>query len=425
MVDEKTTPPEDDGIQDGDIQDAEFVEAPADAAPENSDESSAAKRKGGRGPLLALIILGLIIVGGYLLWPTVEPLLVAQMRSEAPGTMAAIQQLDHRMAQLEAANNQYDGAIATIKASLDDLSGQLDGLAKAMPGGDAIAKLGEKLAGLETNLSELGRVVEQTASAGGSAALDLLNREFESLKSKLTELASSQPASNAAPRAASTAAISAAAADSAELRAENSHLRETVTALQGRLEQLEDTVRTATQERRQTGQGHGLVLAVGQLRQTVLAGRPYGPPLAAVAALAKEDQGLTAAIGSLRPGAKMGIATERALSDQFPSVARAVLRAEGSQGDGFVQRTWQRLSALVTVRRIGEVEGQETDAVLARTERRLASGDLAAAVELMANLAGPSGDAARAWLERAQGRLAAESALAALQSRAIAGLGDG
>jgi hypothetical protein len=43
----------------------------------------------------------------------------------------------------------------------------------------------------------------------------------------------------------------------------------------------------------------------------------------------------------------------------------------------------------------------------------------------MANLAGPSGDVARAWLERAQGRLAAESALAALQSRAIAGLGDG
>jgi hypothetical protein len=77
------------------------------------------------------------------------------------------------------------------------------------------------------------------------------------------------------------------------------------------------------------------------------------------------------------------------------------------------------------VRRIGEVEGEEIDAVLARTEKRLASGDLAAAVEMMANLAGPAGDTARAWLERAQGRLAAEDALAALQSRAIAGLGDG
>jgi hypothetical protein len=275
----------------------------------------------------------------------------------------------------------------------------------------------------------LGRVVEQTASAGGGAALDLLNREFEILKSSLAELARRQPASSAASSAASTAAtaaaMGAAAADTIELRAENSRLREVVTALQARIEQVEDAVRQGAQEQRRTGQGHGLVLAVGQLRQTVLAGRPYGPPLAAVAALAKGDQGLSAAIGTLSTGAKMGIATERALSDQFPSVARAVLRAEGSAGDGFLQRTWQRLSALVTVRRIGEVEGEEIDAVLARTERRLASGNLAAAVEMMANLAGPAGDAARAWLERAQGRLAAEDALAALQSRAIAGLGDG
>lgn len=420
MADEKTAAPED-----SETQDVEFVEAPADTDPEtpvdSPVESSAPKRQGGRGPLLALVILGLIVIGGYLLWPTVRPLLVAQMHSESPGAMAAIEQLDHRMAQLEAANNKYGGAIATIKASLDELSGQLNGLADAMPGGDVIAKLGEKLAALETSLSQLGRVVEQTASAGGGPALDLLNREFEILKSRLAELARRQPASSAA----STAAMGAAVADTIELRAENLRLREVVTALQARLEQVEDAVHQGAQEQRRTGQGHGLVLAVGQLRQTVLAGRPYGPPLAAVAALAMGDQGLSAAIGTLSTGAKMGIATQRALSDQFPSVARAVLRAEGSAGGGFLQRTWQRLSALVTVRRIGEVEGEEIDAVLARTERRLASGDLAAAVEMMANLAGPAGDTARAWLERAQGRLAAEDALAALQSRAIAGLGDG
>jgi len=420
MADEKTAAPED-----SETQDVEFVEAPADTDPEtpvdSPVESSAPKRQGGRGPLLALVILGLIVIGGYLLWPTVRPLLVAQMHSESPGAMAAIEQLDHRMAQLEAANSKYGGAIATIKASLDELSGQLNGLADAMPGGDVIAKLGEKLAALETSLSQLGRVVEQTASAGGGPALDLLNREFEILKSRLAELARRQPASSAA----STAAMGAAVADTIELRAENLRLREVVTALQARLEQVEDAVHQGAQEQRRTGQGHGLVLAVGQLRQTVLAGRPYGPPLAAVAALAMGDQGLSAAIGTLSTGAKMGIATQRALSDQFPSVARAVLRAEGSAGGGFLQRTWQRLSALVTVRRIGEVEGEEIDAVLARTERRLASGDLAAAVEMMANLAGPAGDTARAWLERAQGRLAAEDALAALQSRAIAGLGDG
>jgi hypothetical protein len=213
--------------------------------------------------------------------------------------------------------------------------------------------------------------------------------------------------------------------DTAKLLAENAQLQETVTALQSRLDLLEASVRENAQARRSAGLGEGLVLAIGQLRQTVLAGQPYRAPLAAVAALAADNEILTTAITTLARSAEQGVATQRALSDQFPSVARAVLRADKSKGDSFLARTWQRMSALVTVRRVGEVEGPETDAVLARAERRLASDDLGAAVKIMDGLAGPAGDAARAWLDRAKTRLGAEGALAEMQSQAIAGLGDG
>ena len=79
----------------------------------------------------------------------------------------------------------------------------------------------------------------------------------------------------------------------------------------------------------------------------------------------------------------------------------------------------------MTVRRVGEVEGAETDAVLARAERRLAAGELAAAVGLIEGLDGPAIEAARDWLARAKARQTALAALAGLQRRAIAGLADG
>ena len=74
---------------------------------------------------------------------------------------------------------------------------------------------------------------------------------------------------------------------------------------------------------------------------------------------------------------------------------------------------------------MGEVDGEETDAILARAERRLVAGELAATIDLMESLRGPASVAAQAWLHRAKTRLRAEHALADLQSQVITGLGNG
>ena len=391
---------------------------------------------GGRGSLLVLIILGIIIVGGYFSWPLVQPLLLAQLQGEAPQTMAAIKQLDHRMAQLEAANARYDDAIATMTGAMADLTQQLDDLSKAVPDAETITDLGQKLSALEDSLAQ----ITQNAGESGTAALGALAEELDSLKARMSELATelaTELTNSAADipvlpdSAKANAKINAKAIEATTaLVAENEQLRQTVAALQTRLDQVEATVQQTAKDRRHAGQGEGLVLAVGQLRQTVLAGRPYVAPLAAVAALADgadgaaETEQFSNLITTLTPTAKQGVATHRALSDQFPSVARAVLQADGGEGDSFLQRTWQRFSSLVTVRRVGEVEGAEADAILARAERRLAAGELAAAIKSMDALTGPAMGAAQAWMERAQTRLGAELALAELQSRAIAALGD-
>lgn len=421
MVDEKKPPssPDDEALVDTDAEAARDI-TPSDDAPEPRKKGG-----GGRGPMLALAIVALAALAIYLIWPTLQQLLLAQLPQPAPQAMQAVRALDHRMAQLEAANAQYDDAIASIKDATADVSRQLDSLAKAMPGVEAVGNLGQKLSALEATIDQLWQKVKADGEAAlesgvkivdDTGALEAFNRQLAAVKTRLAELADNMPGSDDTT------------GDVAALTAENEQLRETVSALQDRLTTLEKSVRqsqTTQQAAKSGGASDGLILAVGQLRQVVLAGQPYEAPLAAVTALAGEDAALSPAIGILTPFAKHGVATQRALSDQFSSLTRAVLQADQKDGGGFLQRTWQRVSSLVTVRRVGEVEGGETDAVLARAELRLAAGELAAAVALMNGLDGPAAAAAAVWLDRAKARLGAEAALAAMQARIIARLAGG
>ncbi len=421
MVDEKNSPP---GPNDEALVDADAA-ATREIAPSDDAPDTPIKGRGGRGPMLALAIVALTALAIYLSWPTWRQLLLAQLPQPAPQAMAAVRALDHRMAQLETANAQYDNAIASIKDATADVSRQLDSLAKAMPGGEALSNLSQKLSALEESFDQLWQKVKADGAAAlesgaksvdDTGALKIFNSQLEAVKTRLAELAGNMPGSGDN------------SGDVAALTAENAQLRQTVSALQDRLTQLETSVRQSQKTQQAAkggGAGDGLILAVGQLRQVVLAGQPYAASLAAVTALAGEDAALSPAIGTLTPFAKHGVATPRALSDQFSALTRAVLQADQKDGGGFLQRTWQRVSSLVTVRRVGEVEGGETDAVLARTERRLAAGELAAAVALMNGLDGPAAAAAGTWLDRAQARLAAEAALAAMQARIIARLADG
>ncbi len=419
----------------------------AEALPPADDEMPR-NRWGAWGPVAALIVLILLAAGLYLSWPILQPRLLALLPSAAPQALEAVKALDHRVAQLEAADARLDQAVEAIKASMSALAGQLDELSTGLVNNEALANLGGKLAAMEEAMAQLGR----QAGENGAAALAALNAEVDGLKARLGDLADDvadelgqarPPAADmAADMAAGTAAdsgaeaatpvpgpsreeVAALAQQTAALADDNNELRQTVAALQARLQQLEGTVQQTARAGHEAGAGQGLVLAIGQLRQTILAGAPYGPDLDAVTALAGDDTALQAAAQSLAPWAGAGVATMRALSDQFPAMTVAVLQADTGESEGFWRRTLHRLTSLVTVRRVGEVEGMETDAILARAERRLAAGELAAAAALIEGLDGPAAEAAQDWLGRAKARLGALAALADLQSRAIAGLAGG
>ena len=379
------------------------------------------KSGSGRGPLMVLGILVLLGAGLYFAWPMLQTRLMAQLPQPVSEAMESVRALDQRVARLEKANTRLDTAISAVKGTLDDFAKQLGELTQGAGDGDAIAVLGEKLATFEDTLSQLG----QQAGEGGAAALAALTAEVEALKAGLSDQADG---TTATVTAASNEQVIDLARQLSVLAHENKALRQSMAEMQARLEQVEQSMqRTAQRQtaRLKAGAGEGLVLALGQLRQSVLSGVPYEADLAAVTALTGADETLLAATGTLAPWAKNGVATLRALLDRFPAMSRAVLQADPAGSGDFWSLTLHRVTSLVTVRRVGEVEGMETDAVLARAERRLAAGELAAAVELINGLAEPGREAAEGWLAGAKARLGAVAALAALQSKAIAGLADG
>jgi hypothetical protein len=163
-------------------------------------------------------------------------------------------------------------------------------------------------------------------------------------------------------------------------------------------------------------------LTAGQLAQALKGSGPFSAELDAVKPFAKDDAGMAAAVAALAPRAADGVPTVSELRARFPAVAEAVDRADARvEGEGWFEKAFNRLSALVTIRRTGEtaVAAGGTDAALAGAERALAAGDLAAAVQAVEALEPPAANAAAGWLGDARARLTAERLLATLQARAI------
>ena len=92
-------------------------------------------------------------------------------------------------------------------------------------------------------------------------------------------------------------------------------------------------------------------------------------------------------------------------------------------------RLWSRFVAnaksLVTIRRTGEISGDTTEAIVARMEERLETGDLAGAVAEGDALQGPARDAAAGWLADARARLEADMLLRDLAARVATRLAPG
>ena len=184
--------------------------------------------------------------------------------------------------------------------------------------------------------------------------------------------------------------------------------RDTLIALQDRLTRLEKDTAGTMLHRAAT------ILAVANLARAAESGGSFDQELAALRTLAPEDPALV----TLEPFTA-GVPGPATVAVSFGDAARAALQADtGSRaGQNPIGRVWASLRGLVSVRRIGDVEGNTNSDRLARAQADLDRGDLSAAVTEASAVKGAAGASLAPWLARARARLTAERAITEMNRR--------
>jgi len=280
-----------------------------------------------------------------------------------------------------------------------------------------VPALADRAARIEASVARLSEAA--TAQAARLSALEReLRQEIEAAR------AAAQPSPEAArERGAEAAALAAVAAENQRLAAELAALREELARLSGAREaearaaeaRLAEERRAAARQE-DAGREARLAAAIAALRTAFARGPDAGAELAALRALAAGQPRVAAALGAVEAIAATAPPSVAELRARLAPLAAEALRAASATNPsaGWWDAALARLSSLAAVRRVGEVEGEDAEALLARAERRLQAGELAAAIDLVARIAGPAAPVLAPWLAQARARAALDDALAAL-----------
>jgi hypothetical protein len=191
--------------------------------------------------------------------------------------------------------------------------------------------------------------------------------------------------------------------------------RDTLTALQDRVARLERDGEGASLHRA------AALLAAANLARAAEQSGPFRTELEALRAVAPED----AALSRLEPVADAGVPTRAMLTSQFPELARSALDAEREDGvsNNLFSGVWAGLRKLISIRRIGAVEGNTPEDRLARAQVDSDLGDLGGAATELRAISGRAAAPLKPWLKEAEARLDVDSAVAEMNARVAKALG--
>ena len=217
----------------------------------------------------------------------------------------------------------------------------------------------------------------------------------------------------AAVEAQSAGQAASKTAESGKLEQELARLNTELTGFGDRLSALE---RRVSSEGSTDRTGTALLLAVLQMSEAVVKGRPFPAAYDTFKRLAQDDPALLAGAAPLAEAARAGVASQAVLRQRLDDLGGEIARASKPAGKS---RWWEqaldRIRKLVTIRRIGVTAHAGPEAAVSSAQSALSGGDLAAAVLALGSLSGANAEISQPWLRMARDRLAAEAALAHLQ----------
>ncbi|MDX1574844.1 MAG: mitofilin family membrane protein [Kiloniellales bacterium] len=287
------------------------------------------------------------------------------------------------------------------------------------PAGETGGALTEKLADLERRLGEMEAKPAATASLPDDLAT---SEDIKRLQGEIAALSGSSDATaDLEAQVKDLEARVAALGDTAKSGAEAATATSTalgglsgeVTAIQASLQDIQASVDEL--KARNAGQDALLWSAVGALRDALRYAGPFTEELADVSRLAGDRDGFQEALAELKPLADTGVPSLAELQREFPAAAREIVAAGyNDSNSGVLGDVLNRVSQVVTVRPVGDVEGDDTGAIVARAENHVDAGDLEAALEELKGLPADASQAADGWRRRVQQRIAADAAITKL-----------
>lgn len=327
------------------------------------------------------------------------------------------QDLTTRMAEANAPTTQ---AVADLRQRVEDINATLGGLearVQQAPAADT--------SGIESRLSDVEAAAESRTSAAESR-IEALSDSIAGVQESIESLRSDTSArlDEIAGAAVQPADLEALTGELSDL---STRLDREMAAVRERLEGLGSDV-AAAQKAADEAAGRttaAAMLALGKIQAAVEAGRPFAEPLSQLRRLVDDLPGADETLAGWVDHAQAGIPTRAALDRQFEGLlVEAGRQVEAGDGPAWLNEAMERAASIVSIRRVGEdVEGDSTDAILARAEAALDRDDLAAAVAELENLNGNAADLFAGWISDARARIAAAEGLIELENLVIANAG--
>jgi len=379
--------------------------SPAPAAP-----VSARRGLGVIGAFLVGILAAVIVLAGALISLPFWPHQARDMwRGQAVIPPAPAPGIDLQAVRADAAaiaNAAVDAVRRDLTARLDDLEKRLRAVSVTVAERPAAAPAPSTAPS------------PAPAPAGPDPAIAELRSKVEALENR--------PAGSASPGGGDAEKeIGMLTREIAALRSSLQALDQAVATQRDQAKTLSDAVgarNSGEQKALSAARASAMIGIAARLSGSLDSGMPFAADLNLLTPLIQGDAKLNAIFASLQPYAQTGVAARTALDAEFPAVAKAAL-ADDLADDSYGERLLGKLKGLVSLRRVGDVPGDGTEAKLARAEQALHGGDIAKAVEIVKSLPTQTAKATSAWFAKAEAHLAAKRSVDQLAVHAVDLLG--
>ena len=339
--------------------------------------------------------------------------------SETTGRIAKLEDQFNSLAQAGAAGQGGNaGTMAALITKVDsigaNLDTHLDEMRKSLQ-----AELQKQSTHFEDRLTEVDKSMSvDTLKATGKTLTDQivgLKTDADKLHQDIATVAAGNQSlrQDLAALQQATADLKTQIASQAGTFAKSQQLTD-VNATQSKLQAELAAIAARDQTREQSANRILLMLDLGNLKRAAQSGAPYAKELAEVKRLAPKDLNLS----TLDASADKGLSTNAVLTSEYKDLTWSLLNADTkpTEDGSLLGQLWQGARSVVQVRRTGEVAGDSTEAIVARTEGKLQLDDLEGALRETTQLKGGARKIAEPWMAKLASKLAVDQAMGEVES---------